>query len=461
MRRKEEVTVTATSAKMACNDATTLLLVSGPSDTQHGSLTLINKTNNDNDNNNNKKKNRTQEPISIIRNDNEKAEAPASFDCCEMILGELVGTGAFCEVHDLHDVRLLRRRSKTCSKHHQVEEKKGEEETNIEEQQQQQQKHRSREYIYQTCQDTKLGNSRYVVKHLRPNLLSERNHKVFNHASADCLREFEILSRLSHPNIVQLCGYNGGCIIANNNNNNNEEKKEEGNKIIINPEHFFIVLEKLEETLTQRIVRWIHINKRRSITDDDVSEQQQNNGEGDADADADSTISSISIEQQQQQLPPFYIEKLRYARDIANALTYIHSLGMVFRDLKPDNIGITVDGTVKLFDFGLCRELPTKPYNHKNCSAQRNEVDDHSTSSTRSSSNSSSSSSSSSNAFIKRRRYDPLYRMSSVGTRRYMSPEVISGYCYNQKTDVYSWSMVRSKIIINLSCLNTRMLYTV
>ena len=124
---------------------------------------------------------------------------------------------------------------------------------------------------------------------------------------------------------------------------------------------------------------------------------------------------------------------------------------MVFRDLKPDNVGIAVDGTVKLFDFGLCRELPTKPCNHKSCSAQRNDGDDHSTSSIRSSSNSSSSSSSSSSIhdLIKRRRYDPLYRMSSVGTRRYMSPEVISGYCYNQKTDVYSWSMVRSKIVIN------------
>ena len=126
MRTKKEVTTTSaaststpTSANMACNDAATLLLISGPSDT-HGSLTLINKTNNDN----NKKKNRPQEPISIIRNGNEKAEAPASFDYCEMILGELVGTGAFCEVRDLHDVRLIRRRNKTCSKPYQVKEKK-------------------------------------------------------------------------------------------------------------------------------------------------------------------------------------------------------------------------------------------------------------------------------------------------------------------------------------------------
>ncbi|OEU17206.1 kinase-like protein, partial [Fragilariopsis cylindrus CCMP1102] len=89
-------------------------------------------------------------------------------------------------------------------------------------------------------------------------------------------------------------------------------------------------------------------------------------------------------------------------------LTYIHSFGMVFRDLKPDNIGIAVDGTIKLFDFGLCRDI---------------------------------------HDLIKRRRYDPLYRMSSVGTRRYMSPEVISGYCYSQKTDVYSWSMMFFEIL--------------
>ena len=101
MRTKKELrttsaasTSTPTSANMACNDAATLLLISGPSDT-HGSLTVINKISNDNKK---KKKNRLQEPISTIRNGNEKAEAPASFDCCEMILGELVGTGAFCEV---------------------------------------------------------------------------------------------------------------------------------------------------------------------------------------------------------------------------------------------------------------------------------------------------------------------------------------------------------------------------
>lgn len=37
---------------------------------------------------------------------------------------------------------------------------------------------------------------------------------------------------------------------------------------------------------------------------------------------------------------------------------------------------------------------------------------------------------------------ETIYRMSTVGTRRYMSPEMISGHGYNQKTDTYSWAMV-------------------
>jgi serine/threonine protein kinase len=80
------------------------------------------------------------------------------------------------------------------------------------------------------------------------------------------------------------------------------------------------------------------------------------------------------------------------------------------RDLKPDNVGIALDGTAKLFDFGLCRDLSLKEdvvLSHHN--------------------------------IMKR---EPIYRMSTVGTRRYMSPEMISGHGYNQKTDSYSWAMV-------------------
>lgn len=75
--------------------------------------------------------------------------------------------------------------------------------------------------------------------------------------------------------------------------------------------------------------------------------------------------------------------------------------------MKPDNIGLLIineDGaklTVQLFDFGLCREIP-----------EANPPE------------------------------DKAFHMSSVGTRRYMSPEVFLGHFYNVKADVYSWSIV-------------------
>jgi len=289
----------------------------------------------------------------------------ALFHCCEIVLGKLLGTGAFCDVHDLYDVRLLSR--------NELDQRK----SPIDEENERQ----KREHIHETCHDG-VENSRYVVKNLRPSLTADRGIKIFTHAAVDCLKEFDILSRLSHPNIVRLWG--SATLGRQKLNGYNKDYKmivEENN-----PDTFFIVLEKVEKTLSQLIVRWILTKKRIS-------------------RECDKNISDSVVA-----LPPFYVEKLRYARDIASALAHIHSQGMVFRDLKPDNVGIALDGTAKLFDFGLCRDLPLKQNLVSSCSNNM--------------------------------KMEPIYRMSTVGTRRYMSPEMISGHGYNQKTDSYSWAMV-------------------
>jgi len=289
----------------------------------------------------------------------------ASFHSCEMVLGKLLGTGAFCDVHDLYDVRLL-----NCKELDQLRSPINEET-----------ERQRRKLIHDTCHD-RLGKSRYVVKHLRPNLITDRGTKIYIHAAIDCLKEFDILSRLSHPNIVRLWG---SAISAGNETDvYNKDYKEIVHEN--SPETFFIIIEKVEETLTQRILQWI-------LTNNSIHREY------------DKIISDSEVP-----LPLFYDEKLRYSRDIASALAYVHSQGMVFRDLKPDNIGIASNGTAKLFDFGLCRDLPLSQGYMLNCHHN-----------------------------IKK---EPIYRMSTVGTRRYMSPEMISGNGYNQKTDSYSWAMV-------------------
>eukprot|EP00967_Tisochrysis_lutea_P158661 scaffold325156_cov57-Tisochrysis_lutea.AAC.2 len=46
-----------------------------------------------------------------------------------------------------------------------------------------------------------------------------------------------------------------------------------------------------------------------------------------------------------------------YAGEIALALQHLHEEGIIFRDLKPENVMVSLDGHLKLTDFGLAKKV--------------------------------------------------------------------------------------------------------
>ncbi len=53
---------------------------------------------------------------------------------------------------------------------------------------------------------------------------------------------------------------------------------------------------------------------------------------------------------------------LFYTTEIILALKYLHEKGIAYRDLKPENLLIAVDGHLKITDFGFAKKVQDRTF---------------------------------------------------------------------------------------------------
>jgi serine/threonine protein kinase len=200
--------------------------------------------------------------------------------------------------------------------------------------------------------------NKYVVKVLQQDLAE--NEIRFALCASDIVKEALLMSALDHKNILKIKAVSEGGIAG----------FEHGRRT----DAFFMVVGKLEGSLQDRLPLWReHFRE---------------------------------IQSRPRDRAVFFQERLQIVADIADALSYIHGLNMIHRDLKPLNIGFDSDGTVKVFDFGLARMIPESKHP------------------------------------------DEAFQLTQKsGTYRYISPENFKGQPYNLKSDVYSFAILMHQIL--------------
>ena len=206
-----------------------------------------------------------------------------------------------------------------------------------------------------------------AMKCLRPQIRS--NAEQFLIGVEDLVHETAMLASLDHPHIVKLYGR------AGSKQGRSDCDMSDMSKSIYDSfklsDGYFILLDRLKDTLDDRIGRWKKTQGKSSNPN---------------------------------------ISQAKSAMAVADALAYLHSLNIVFRDLKPANVGFDSMGVLKLFDFGFAVGIDEP---HKNADGSVSSADS-----------------------------DDGLLYEKCGTPRYMAPEVGLGLGYSLPCDVYSFGIL-------------------
>lgn len=262
------------------------------------------------------------------------------FHSSELKFGVVLGKGGFCTVSEVKQVNLSGDPSLNQNKPSSSSALNGD-------------LIQDREYISKNYR-RKGKDARYAIKTLSKDIAG--NPERYVAGIIDLAIESKFLAVIRHPNIVKMRGISSLSPYENG---------------------FFVVLDRLYDTLTERIKAWK--NKKANLT-------------------GFAKVRDLRGAKKKE----LWIDRLIVGYDICSALKYLHDSKIVYRDLKPDNVGFDCRGDVKVFDFGLAKELSESDRYNRD-----------------------------------------TYKLSgNTGSLRYMAPEVALEQPYNHKVDLFSFGVL-------------------
>lgn len=176
--------------------------------------------------------------------------------------------------------------------------------------------------------DHDVNKHQYAIKFLKRQTIVDK--KRFLQGAADIAVEVNFLAAFSNEingcgnnHIIKLHGVAEGVIDT-----------EDGG---FEDRQLFVIMDQLVETLDHRLY---HKWKAEHVMHHDMFHP----------------LARLSHEFQRRRQEALVV-RLNVALEVADAMRYLHSLKVVYRDLKPENFGFDQNGVGKLYDFGLATEL--------------------------------------------------------------------------------------------------------